>query len=248
MSTDGRNLRRLAAGPGDTRQPAWEGDTDLAYVADPEIGKVTIRHMVIGATDVLDLVAGRDPAWSSDGMHLAFAASVDSVSQVFVLLEDGGDPSQVTSESVYAGQPAWSPDGSTLAFVAERDGNWDIWTAMLNGGDPHRLTDDPAMDWAPAWSPDGSQLAFVSDRAGSHQIHVMRADGSGVRALTELDRGAEAPSWSPDGFWLAFVAYTGDGEGINAREIYLMRADGQDQVRLTHNAFDDTQPDWRRLP
>jgi len=39
---------------------------------------------------------------------------------------------------------------------------------------------------------------------------------------------------------LAFVAYTGDGTGVNARELYLMRADGRDQVRLTYDSFDDT--------
>jgi hypothetical protein len=44
------------------------------------------------------------------------------------------------------------------------------------------------------------------------------------------------------------VAYTGYGEGINAREIHLMRVDGEDQVRITHNSFDDAQPDWRRRP
>jgi Tol biopolymer transport system component len=54
----------------------------------------------------------------------------------------------------------------------------------------------------------------------------------------------ELPSWSPDGYWLAFVAYSGEGTGVNAREIYLMRADGQDQVRLTRNDFDDSEPDW----
>jgi Tol biopolymer transport system component len=247
MSTEGRGVKRLTAGPGDTRQPAWGGGTDLAYVAAPEIGKPTIQLMVLGTTKVRDLVAGRDPALSLDGTYLAYAATVNGTSQVFVIPAQGGDPVQVTSEAVYAGQPDWSPDGRELAYVAERDGNWDIWLVSLDDGDPLRLTDDPAMDWAPAWSPDGSWLAFVSDRGGNHQICVMRSDGSGVWALTDLDRGAEAPSWSPDGFWLAFVAYTGGGYGINAREIYLMRADGRDQVRLTFNAFDDTQPDWHRV-
>ena len=76
----------------------------------------------------------------------------------------------------------------------------------------------------------------------------MQTDGTKVRKLSDLSTGAEGPSWSPDGFWLAFVAYTGEGAGINAREIYLMRSDGQNRVRLTHNAFDDTEVEWHWPP
>jgi Tol biopolymer transport system component len=75
----------------------------------------------------------------------------------------------------------------------------------------------------------------------------MSTSGADVRLLTDFSRGAEAPAWSPDGYWLAFVAYTGEGEGVNARELYLMRSNGQELVRLTRNSFDDTQPDWGRV-
>ena len=55
---------------------------------------------------------------------------------------------------------------------------------------------------------------------------------------------AEQPRWSPDGGWIAFVGYSGDGEGLAAREIYVVRGDGRDPMRLSHNAFDDTEPIW----
>jgi TolB protein len=135
-----------------------------------------------------------------------------------------------------------------LAYVVEQEGNWDIWSTAAEGGEARRLTEDPAMDWAPSWSPDGSELAFVSNRGGSHQIYIMQTDGTKVRVLSDLAAGAESPTWSPDGFWLAFVAYTGEGVGINAREIYLVRSDGQNQVRLTHNAHDDTEVHWQWSP
>jgi Tol biopolymer transport system component len=76
----------------------------------------------------------------------------------------------------------------------------------------------------------------------------METDGSRIRMLSDVTAGAESPAWSPDGFWLAFVAYTGDGTGINAREIHLVRSDGQSQVRLTYNDYDDTEVEWQWPP
>ncbi len=248
MQTDGRDLIRLTTGPGDARQPALGREGTLAFVAESQVSQAMIRQMGNSGAGVEDLFAGWDPAWSTDGTRLAYTASLDGVGQVFVAAANSGTPVQVTGEEVYAGQPTWSPDGTRLACVVEREGNEDIWVVALDGSEPRRLTDDPARDWAPAWSPDGSQLAFVSDRGGSHQIYVMRADGSDVHPLTGFPQGAEAPAWSPDGFQLVFVAYTGDGTGVNAREIHLMRADGQGQVRLTHDSFDDTEPDWAWVP
>lgn len=247
------------------------GASWLAYVAETADGGSVIRRQD-GEGRETDLVAGRDPDWlpampaGSEGAEgrapawLAYTGSADGLSQVFVLEVPGGVPRAVTGASeatAYAGQPAWRPPGEgaagdgaagVLAYVAEQERNSDIWLVSSGGGAAERLTDDPAMDWAPAWSPDGTRLAFVSDRGGSHQVYVMRADGTEVRALTDLSQGTESPSWSPDGFWLAVVGYTGDGAGIDRREIYLVRADGRGLVRLTHDAFDDTDVAWAWEP
>lgn len=248
MQSDGRNLSRLTFGPGSAAQPTLSKNGKLAFVAETENDLPMIKWAEADDETARELISGRDPAWSPNDTRLAYAASLEGVSQVFVIEIRNTSPLLVTDERVYAGQPAWSPDGARLAYVVERENNLDIWSVALDDGVPHRLTDDPAMDWAPAWAPDGSRLAFVSNRGGSHQIYTMRADGTDVRSLTDFPKGAEAPAWSPDGYWLAFVAYTGDGVGSNAREIHLMRADGQNLVRLTLDAFEDTEPDWVWMP
>jgi hypothetical protein len=273
MGTDGQELERLTQGPGSAQQPALGPGGLLAYVAETGEGQTVIRQRDAEGKEV-DLAPGWDPVWlplspaqtppgSEPGLTwLAYTASLEGLSQVFVQQVPGGTGRPVTAEEVYAGQPSWSPpgrersdaaDGQRLAYVAEREGNWDIWLVSVggegaSGAEPVRLTDDPAMDWAPAWSPDGTRLAFVSDRSGSHQVYVMRADGTDVRPLTNLGQGAESPAWSPDGFWLAVVAYTGGGTGIDRREIYLVRADGRDSVRLTYDAFDDNDVVWSWQP
>ena len=248
MQTDGGSLERLTEGPRDAHQPAPRKDGALAFVAETATGQAVIREVDNHEERGTDLFAGVDPIWAPEGLSLAFAANVGGASEVFVAEAGDGTAAQVTGEEVYAGQPTWSPDGRSLAYVAERDGNWDIWVVALDRGEPQRLTADPAMDWAPAWSPNGERLAFVSNRGGSHQIYAMRADGTDVRLLSDFPHGAESPSWSHDGSWLALVAYTGEGSGINAREIYLMRSDGQYPVRLTYDSFDGAEVRWAWVP
>jgi TolB protein len=244
MQTDGRRAQRLTVRPDDARQPTVRGDGSFAYVAKSEGVADVIRWAGAGSTDTRDVVAGRDPAWAPDGEHLAYSAGVDGVSQIFVAAASGRKAVPVTEERVYAGQPAWSPDGTRLAYVAERDQNWDIWLVALDGTELRRVTRHTAVDWGPSWSPDGGSLAFVSDRSDGHQVYVAKIDGSGLRRLTDLEEGAESPTWSPDGHWLAFVGYTGAGDGVHRREIYVMRANGEDRVRLTYDSADDTDPVW----
>ncbi len=254
MPSDGREPVRLTTGPADARQPAVRRDGVIAFVVKNEAAPDAIRQLGGGSEGAADLIAGREPAWSPDGGRLAFSASPEGVSQVFVASTSGIALSQLTAETVYAGQPAWSPDGKRLVYVARREGNWDLWLMGAGGGAPQRLTTDPAQDLEPAWSPDGSRIAFVSNRGGSFQVYILTVAEAvagqepPLRRLTDLPRGAESPAWSPDGFWLAFVAYGQEGKGVNSREIYLVRADGRYPVRLTRNAFDDAEPVWVQDP
>lgn len=126
-----------------------------------------------------------------------------------------------------------------IAFVREgaRHGIYaiDPITAIVT-----RLTN--GEDYRPRWSPDGTQIVFQrfisSAESLQTDLFLVNADGSGLQRLTELGTAFQ-PAWSPDGSKIVF----GSGHG-RASEIFVMNADGTDQIRLTHDRFADTVPTW----
>ncbi len=85
------------------------------------------------------------------------------------------------------------------------------------------------------------RIVFSSYREGESEIFTMGVDGSGLIRLTEDSARLNQPTWSPDGSHIAYVRL----EWLTNLEIYVMEADGSDQIRLTYNfqAY-DIEPDW----
>ncbi len=247
IDSAGRVLRQETQGNEDHRQPAWSPTGLLAFSVGSSEGPDTIWQLAPDGTSLALtswLSRNRGPAWSPLGDSLLFSSDHGSAENLYILDSHGGEPVQLTDEQFFAGQPSWSPDGQSVVFTVQRDGNWDIYRIGRDGSHEERLTSNIAQDWFPAWSPAGDRIAFVSNRAGTHQLYVMKADGTDQTRLTNLPRGVESPAWSPDGRWLVFAAYTGDAQGVAARELHLLRVEDGHQVRVTHNLVDDTEPAW----
>lgn len=75
-------------------------------------------------------------------------------------------------------------------------------------------------------SPDGERVAF--EVVGGN-LFTVGLDGSG---LVDLGPG-HRPTWSPDGGWVAFMVTEDDGETFTSADLWAVRADGSDRVRLT---------------
>lgn len=62
---------------------------------------------------------GRSPVFSPDGRHIAFTATRDGATQIWILpLADGGEAWQLTALATGAGNAVWSPDGARIAFTS----------------------------------------------------------------------------------------------------------------------------------
>src|ERR1700687_2546994 len=107
------------------------------------------------------------------------------------------------------------------------------------------------------------RLAATAMIPGRPSIYVMNANGSNQtrRTFSSAPFKDEQPVWSPTGAGIAFVSTrdsiietwteTDDAGGILTRtavrtnkEVYVMNADGTNQVRLTTTLENDDSPAW----
>jgi hypothetical protein len=187
-NADGSGTRRLADG----EEPAWSPNgRDLAFVRDGGMYVLTIN----GATNALTpgdhpdfapdgrlaydldgtvyagltpLVPGIDPAWSPDGLSLAFVRD----GELFTAAGDGTGEQQLTTGLGDVTEPAWSPAGTRIAFVSggavqvlDRADNSIQWLAR--GTSPDWANVPVARELIPdldQWAPTSVYVAYHGKR------------------------------------------------------------------------------------
>ncbi len=176
-------------------------------------------------------------SWSPDGNKIALALSKDGDAEIYRIDKDGSNPVRLTVSSALEVYPGWSPDGKQIAFVSDRFGKPQIFLMDANGGNVRRLTTSGSYNVNPRWSPKGDRIVY-SRSQGGFQIYSINPDGSGDMQLTS-EGNNENPSWSPDGRFIAFSSKRSGGNGI-----YVMRADGSGQTRVSTGKGGYFQPVW----
>lgn len=207
------------------------------------------------------------PAWSPDGMRIAFRRESGTVADdlpgnqgIYVMKADGTRVLQVTQTgSPDVGldtDPQWSPDGWRIVFqrfnvrsATPQDGIA-LWVVNLVTGREHRVT-----PWSvrggdtPDWSPDGQHILFHSNVDGpsdvSANLYIIRPDGTDLEQLTFLQGGFRnylGSSYSPDGTMITFGRRPATG-GTNA-DVFVMNVDGTNVQHVTRTELYDSYPDW----
>jgi Tol biopolymer transport system component len=160
--------------------------------------------------------AGFAPAWSPDGVSLAFASenvelnpqNSEFAAGLRTVNVETGEVRPLTEGD--AALPSWSPGGHRIAYTRRlgRLANADIWTIPAGGGEPTPVTSGAATDWNPSWSPDGRHLYFASNRGGSMNLWRIPID-----ERSGDTRGSAEPLTTP-ATSLAHVDLAADGRQV----------------------------------
>ncbi len=134
---------------------------------------------------------------------------------------------------------------------------YDIFAADADGAHPVQLTETWGYDAEATFSPVGDRIVFTSMRDGDLDIYSMKGDGTDVRRLTHRLGYDGGPFFSPDGSRIVFRASYPDSpeevadyrrllaQGLirpSELEIYVMDADGSNQVQVTDNGAANFAP------
>ncbi|MBU8895726.1 tolB protein precursor protein [Corallococcus sp. M34] len=184
-----------------------------------------------------------EPAVSPSGAEVAFACSSEEGDpEIYVAHADGTSPRRITTFYREDRTPQWSPDGQWLSFVSNREQRERVYRVRADGSELRALSGEAFAgdEREAAWSPDGQRLVYVSRLPeGKSRIWVVPAAGGAPQALTDGTHRDDMPAWSPDGKYLVFVS-----ERDAEVDLYLMRADGTGQTRLTTAKGADWLPRW----
>jgi TolB protein len=103
-----------------------------------------------------------------------------------------------------------------------------------------QLTHDDSDNTSPQVSPDGTKILFVSTRSSflrQPQFWTLNVDGTGLYRVIFNFTVNEFPRWSPEGTHIVYQRLVAD-----KWHIYLMDADGRNQINLSDEIAGDFYP------
>lgn len=131
-----------------------------------------------------------DPAVSSDGRWLAYAAGEKSL-DIWIRPLSGGEARRVTSGRGDHYQPSLSRDGAWVAFRSDGSGGG-LYLLRVSGGKPKLLATGGR---APRFSPTGDRLVYLQE----YQLFLTGTSQTKAVRLLENFESVSAAIWSADG-------------------------------------------------
>lgn len=154
--------------------------------------------------------AEREPAWSPDGMSIAYFSDEPGEYALFIRDQLGAKPPRVIAlpEKAYYHEPLWSPDGKRIAFSDNRQA---LYLADVSSGKVTRVAVDPKFISVPEydWSPDSQWLCYtLHGDNGLRDLHLYRVGDGASQRLTDGMSDAFSPAFDRNGKFLYFAAST----------------------------------------
>ena len=236
ISPDGQRVAYLVQVPTHDADATPKGDDDLSggWTVETQLWVVprsggTPRQVTRGKEDA------SSPAFSPDGMSIAFARRHEGKRRIHVIPVDGGEARVVDTGDYEPGDYAWSPDGRGFAFTtvrprtdeekAERfrtggvrryDREWrqrHLFVVDADGGTPRHVNQGTDTIVRFAWSPDGQRFAVIVAESSDpyqawlrHRLLIISAEDGSTVAEVETDPvNLDHVEWSPRGTHVAYM-------------------------------------------
>jgi Tol biopolymer transport system component len=185
------------------------------------------------------------PAWSPDGMRIAFLSKRDNDLDIYMMNADGSDQHLFYDSGSHDADIDWA--GDTIVFTS----GFKIWSIKDDGTRLTQITNPtnagqwgqanlPIGDYDPRLRPDGLKIVFerLEDPESSHgnyNIFTINSDGAQETRLTNTNYSQGLASWSHSGDRIVYVVSAMNNEG--KYDMYMMEADGSDNHSITPEYF-----------
>jgi len=243
INFDGTDYQRLSNLEASDYYPVFAPAGDSILFASNRNGAFDLYSLTFGdrqLTQLTDHVGNViSPDFSPDGQKVVFAnVTAPDPAAIWIMNRDGLNP-----HVVYAGPhsivaTAWSPDGLQIAYAMSMGipNEFEIFVMGVDGKGHRRLSVGLlGIGGSVSWSPDGRYILISAGPVGDKDIFRLEVAAGNAVQLTDGGNNA-APSYSPDGLYIAYNSSRNDDQA----DLYVMKADGSLERRLT----DDPEADW----
>lgn len=243
INRDGSGLIQLSDMEASNYYPVFTPDGGSLLFASNRNGPFDLYLLHFGEKQLFQITQNVgnvvSPDYSPDGRRIIFVNRAgDGPASIWMVNADGLNPRLVYAGADTIVAAAWSPDGEKIAYAMSIGApqEYEIFIMNTEGKNHVRISQGlQGIGGSLSWSPDGKSLLVYAGSYGDKNIFKLEAADGAYTQLTDGGNNAGA-SYSPDGKYIVFNSLRNDDQA----DLYIMRADGTNEVQLTN----DPEPDW----